>query len=136
MTKTILIALAGAAVACALILSCGGDDQSGSDAQAADAQTSCDCPAAEPPLSGRIVRVTETVPLAVQDTGGVSSICDTGATLLGGGCGLQTGDDRIFISLSTPGGSPASWACRWNNPTTDANTGIATAICLMPAPAN
>ena len=89
MTKTILIGLAGAALACALILSCGGDDQSGADAQAADAQTACDCPASEPPLAGRIVRVTDTVALAVQDSGGISAICPAGGTLLGGGCGLQ-----------------------------------------------
>ncbi len=65
--KTLIIALVGAAVACALILSCGNDSPGD-----ADAHTTCDCPAAEPPLSGRIVRVTETLALAAQDTGGVA----------------------------------------------------------------
>ena len=132
--KSLIIALGGAALACALILSCG-DDSLGD----ADAQTTCDCPAAEPPLSGRIVRVTETVALAAQDTAGVGARCATGATLLGGGCDLETPDKGITIFLNTPSdptGGVEAWACRWNNPTTDANTGIATAICLMPAPAN
>ena len=130
--KTLIIALTGAALACALILSCG--DDSGSPA---DAHTTCDCPAAEPPLSGRIVRVTNTVALAAQDTNHANADCAAGATLIGGGCGLQTADDRIFLSHATPDqGGAESWGCRWNNPTTDANTGIATAICLMPAPAN
>ena len=141
MTKTILIALGGAAVACALILSCGGDDQGGTDARAADAQTACDCPTSEPPLAGRIVRVTETIALAAQDTNGASALCDTGATLLGGGCDLEMPDKNITIVQNAPakpsgGVQVQAWTCQWNNPTTDANTGIATAICLMPAPAN
>ena len=130
--KTLIIALTGAALACALILSCGNDSPGD-----ADAQTACDCPAAEPPLTGRIVRVTATVALAAQDTNHANADCAAGGTLVGGGCALETGDDRIFVSYTSPDqGGAESWACRWNNPTTDANTGIATAICLMPAPAN
>ena len=130
--KTLIIALGGAALACALILSCDNDSP-----DSADAQTACDCPTAEPPLSGRIVRVTETVALAAQDSGGLNAPCAAGATLIGGGCGLQTVDDRVLLSYASPDlGGAETWACRWNNPTTDANTGIATAICLMPAPAN
>ena len=130
--KTLIIALGGAAIACALILSCG-DDGPGT----ADAQTACDCPAAEPPLSGRIVRVTETVALAAQDIGTSGASCAAGATLIGGGCALQTLDKRINLTYASPDvGGAETWACSWNNPTTDANTGIATAICLMPAPAN
>jgi len=129
--KTLIIGLAGAALACVLILSCGNDSPGSADA------ATCDCPAAEPPLSGRIVRVTETVALAAQDIGGTGASCAAGATLLGGGCALQTLDDRVTVSYTSPDvGGAESWTCSWNNPTTDANTGIATAICLMPAPAN
>ena len=129
--KTLIIALTGAALACALILSCGNDSPGDADA------ATCDCPAAEPPLAGRIVRVSETVALAAQDSGGTNASCATGATLLGGGCDLQTGNDRITVSYASPdGGGAEAWNCGWNNPTTTANTGIATAICLMPAPAN
>ena len=132
MTKTLLIGLTGAALACALILSCGNDSPGN-----ADAQTACDCPVAEPSLDGRIVRVAGTGALAAQDSGGATASCAAGATLIGGGCGLQTADDRITVSYNTPDqGGAEAWQCSWNNPTTDANTGIATAICLMPAPAN
>ena len=136
MTKTILIGLAGAAIACALILSCGGDDQSGTDARAADAQTACDCPASEPPLAGRIVQVTQTVALAAQDTGVAGAACDTGATVLGGGCDLQNADKNITTYKNTPSSGAAAWNCAWNNPTATANTGIVTAICLTPTPSN
>ena len=130
--KTLIIALGGAAIACALILSCGNDSPGD-----ADAHTTCDCPAAEPPLAGRIVRVTETVALAGQDTIGLNVDCAAGARLVGGGCGLQTVDDKIMVTYASPDlGGAETWACRWNNPSTNANTGIATAICLMPAPAN
>jgi len=129
--KTVIIALTGAALACALILSCGNDSPGDADA------ATCDCPAAEPPLAGRIVRVTETVALAAQDTAGVNVDCAANATLVGGGCGLQTVDDRIMVTYASPDlGGAETWACSWNNPTTTANTGVATAICLMPAPAN
>ena len=129
--KTLIIALTGAALACALILSCGNDSPGDADA------ATCDCPAAEPPLAGRIVRVTNTVALAAQDTNQTNADCAAGGTLIGGGCALQTVDDRIFVSYASPDiGGSESWACRWNNSTTDANTGVATAICLMPAPAN
>ena len=139
MTKTILIGLAGAAIACALILSCGGDDQSGADALAADAQTACDCPASEPPLSGRIVRVTDTIALAAQDSNIAGATCDSGAIVLGGGCDLETPDKNITIFQNTPAkpsGGVQGWTCQWNNPTTTANTGIVTAICLMPPASN
>ena len=129
--KTVIIALTGAALACALILSCGNDSPGDADA------ATCDCPAAEPPLAGRIVRVTETVALAAQDTAGVNVDCAANATLVGGSCGLQTVDDRIMVTYASPDlGGAETWACSWNNPTTTANTGVATAICLMPAPAN
>jgi len=129
--KTLIIALTGAALACALILSCGNDSPGDADA------ATCDCPAAEPPLAGRIVRVTETVALAAQDTGGISADCAAGATLVGGGCALQTIDDKIMVTYASPALDGAErWTCSWNNPSTTANTGVATAICLMPAPAN
>lgn len=130
MKRTILAALSGAILACALVLSCS-DSPSG-----ADAQVACDCPEAEAPLTGRIVHVTQTVPLPAEDRGLASAICAEGGIVIGGGCGLEAGNARITVALAAPQKEPEAFNCDWNNSTLTPNTGIATAICLMPAVAN
>lgn len=129
MTRTLFAGMGGMAVALILVLACGDDGVNPVDAQAA-----CDCPAAEPPLAGRIVVETATVDL---ETGGIGSAvanCPTGAILLSGGCRLQ--ESNAAITLSESHGRNANeevWTCDWRNDTVNANTGIAEAYCLMPA---
>lgn len=132
MTRTILAAISGAVLACALILSCSDDSPT-----EADAQVACDCPSAEPPLAGRIVRVTQTVAIPAQGSAIVNANCSENALLIGGGCRVDQSNPGITLSNSAPEPDPniEGFFCVWNNPGV-ANTGIATAICLTPAPAN
>ena len=129
MLKPLVLVLLGAAAATAFILSCSDDAPADVDAAAA-----CDCPDAEPPLAGRIVRVlSDDVAIEANTQGAASAFCPAGGTLLGGGCAL--GDSNAAITLSQALAAPDSeqFACAWNNPTNDANAMIATAICLVPA---
>ena len=131
MNRTILAAISGAALACALILSCSDDSPSN-----ADAQVACDCPAAEAPLSGRVVHVTQTVALPAEDAASTTAFCAEGGLLLGGGCNLEAGNSRITLARAATNQEPQAFTCDWNNTTFTPNSGVATAICLMPAPAN
>lgn len=131
MKRTILAAISGAILACSLVLSCSDDSPT-----TADAHVDCDCPVAEPPLAGRVVRVTENVPIPVQTGVAFSASCAAGATLIGGGCGLDQASNLMTLVESRPDPASDAFLCVWYNPTMVANTGIVTAICLNPAPAN
>ena len=131
--KTPLLLLMGAGLGIALVFACGNDAPTDADAAA-----HCDCPAAEPPLDGRIVITAEaTADIPAQDVGAQSVRCPDGATPLGGSCTLETSIARdITLSeagfkFSTP--DDPVWTCVWNNPTTTPNVGIVRAVCLLPA---
>lgn len=130
MKRTILATLSGAVLACALILSCS-DSPSG-----ADAQVACDCPEAEPPLSGRIVQFDETIALPAEGNALATALCGEGGIILGGGCTTENGAMPITVSYGAPQQAPEAFNCGWNNPTLQATNGIATAICLMPPTSN
>lgn len=131
MKRTVLAALSGAVLACALILSCSDDSPSD-----ADAQVACDCPAAEAPLAGRIVRVTETDAVPAEGFAAVTARCAPDAILLGGSCGLDQANNVITLNEARANPTSEAFICVWNNPTMIANTGIAIAICLTPPPAS
>lgn len=129
MLRTFFAGVGGMAVALILVLACGDDGVGNVDAQAA-----CECPPAEPPLTGRIVVETATVELAASSNAGTAATCPTGSVLLSGGCRLQ--DSNAAITLNESFGRNAgdeTWTCYWRNDTVNANTGIAEAYCLMPA---
>lgn len=117
------------AVALILVLACGDDNVGDVDAQA-----TCDCPATEPPVAGRIVVETAMVPLPAGDSPGAVANCPAGSTLLSGGCRLQDGNAAITLNYSYGRiESTEAWTCRWRNDTANDNTGIVEAYCLMPA---
>lgn len=128
MTKTIMAMCGGAILSAVLILACGDDAMNTVDAQAA-----CDCPAAEPPLDGRIVHVTQTGAVNAGESGGAAAVCPDGALVLGGGCHLEEQNVELTLNESKPVKNPEQWSCFWANQTTLDNVGVATAICLMPA---
>ena len=129
MLKPLALVLLGAAAATAFILSCSDDAPGDVDAAAA-----CDCPDAEPPLAGRIVRVTNDAgAIAANNQGNASAFCPAGGTLLGGSCALGDSNAAITLSQALAPSDVEQFACIWNNPTNDANTMIVTAICLVPA---
>jgi hypothetical protein len=135
LSNTLAILFLGFVVGIAFMLSCG-DDHSPSQADAAAAQ--CDCPAAEPPLSGRITRVTgdQSIPAMGFDVAVAS--CGIGDILLSGGCFARSSNPKYILNSSYPGppgsANPSGWACEFYNGTTAPVTSTAYVTCLKPAP--
>ena len=128
MLKSLALLLAGAAAAATLIVSCSDDAADDADAAA------CDCPAAEPPLTGRIVRVegreTNTAMVIT-----AFATCPASSTLLGGGCYTEGGERLTpqLVMSGEPNGGTTVYQCRWRNPTAVEVTTVAYAVCLTPA---
>jgi len=131
MTKTAITLLIGAIAGAALVLACSDDAP-----PAADAAEVCDCPAAEPPLAGRIILSPEaTVTIAANSRSGTLAGCPDGGTLIGGSCQLTSGRATLEQSWANLNGAPA-WDCSWENNEPGEATGSVKAICLMPAAAH
>lgn len=122
--------LSGVAVGALLVIAC-----SDSSSPQADAAT-CNCPAAEPPLAGRIVEQASTAvlqpanPPAQDGRGDVGVLCPAGATVLSGGC-HATGGPTILLERAFP--TENGWLCAWKNTDTIPITTKAIVKCLMPA---
>lgn len=130
--RTIAIFLAGAFAATATTLACS--DDSPPDADAAE----CDCPAGEPPLAGRLMKVRGLdSSLPADSPGGASADCPDGATLISGGCILvEDGGGPPQARLMSSGADavrPTAWACAWRSGPGFAATVHAEALCLLPA---
>lgn len=118
----------GAVLSAGLILACSDDSPHDADA------ASCDCPAAEAPLAGRIVERTDTIIISANGQGSGTAICPAGSTVLGGGCtveasGAGVGNTALFDSGPRSGGYTCGWLSTVPNP----STAKATAFCLVPA---
>lgn len=128
--RSIVILLAGVAAGCVLVVACSDDSPSDADAAV------CDCPAAEPPLAGRIVRVRDTNTIQPGGGGAAGPTCPTGAVALGGACQVMNDDDRIQVQESRfiTVGADQGYQCRWTGrDATVANMGTAEVVCLVPA---
>ena len=134
--RSIVLALSGLAAGIALALACNGES---STADAADGG-SCDCPPAEPPLEGRIVKVSNSFEIAENSAGSLSVSCHPGSLdgkegmLLAGSCSLQSFSSEAFLNYAgilPQEGGENTWSCRWTNESDDPNTMIATAVCLV-----
>ncbi|MBP9899755.1 MAG: hypothetical protein KBF28_15355 [Gemmatimonadales bacterium] len=128
--KTWILPVAGFVAGVSFILACSDDAPSSADAAA------CDCPAAEPPLAGRIMAVAAETGLAPMGTGAPVADCPAGAMLLGGGCTRVGASSVVEGTLSTAGpfgGGSSAWICEWTSTSTEAQQVRATAYCLMPA---
>lgn len=134
-TTTTLIAssLASAAFAVTLVVACSDDSPPPADAQ--DAAV-CDCPAAEPPLQGRIVPVVVPDTVPPMDIAIATAQCQDGGILLGGGCREVGLDGRIVIRSAGPmriDPNRPGFHCSWLSTSPAAINVEAEAICLMPA---
>ena len=124
-----VLAVASFAAGVAFVVACSDDGPGNADA------ASCSCPAAEPPLAGRIVPITASKAIPANGGALASAGCPQGAVLLGGGCRLNiTG--AVVLEEAGPNrdspSQPAYW-CSWKSSAADARMGTAEAICLMPA---
>jgi hypothetical protein len=129
------IALAtGVAFGVAAVLSCSDNSPRHSDA------ATCDCPASEPPLAGRIISrdsIATMGPVNGVDNGeGITSVgCPQGAQLLSGGCSTtsQSASD-VLLRESGYVNDAVGWRCTFHNNTTSPIEFKASVICLTPAP--
>lgn len=133
-TSSILTLTAGAIFGIAFALSCGNGSPHVVDASDAAA---CTCPAAEPPLSGRIVEMDAryVIPAnSVHQTHG-SAACTFGPSSgipLNGGCTADLPlNGSIVLEQSAPEG--VGWVCSWSNPSNVDVSVHALVRCLMPA---
>lgn len=130
--RDLLMFVAGGFFCFALFLSCDG---SPSDSDAA----SCECPASEPPLLGRVqeFEVSTTLPPAnMAPTFGKESgnaRCSEGALLLSGGCAPAVGTVPDIVLEGSFSGS-GGWACYWKNLSNEPVPVRTIVRCLMPAP--
>ena len=128
-TRSRRFIIAGTAAGIILIVSCS-DDAPGS----VDAAT-CNCPAAEPPLAGRIRQVTRSLEIGPNSTGLHSADCELGAQVLGGGCAGPEGiiKDIVIRQTRPSGGNVPGWSCDVRNNEPTPVTMQVMAFCLTPA---
>ena len=129
-TSPIAPLLAGMFAGIVLMLSCGDDSPDKADA------AMCDCPAAEPPFSGRITIVNQTQIIAANNDGGQSAGCPQGAQLLSGSCTTDNVNPFRDVTLRQSGfyGTEQGWNCEFRNNEATPVTVKASVVCLMPAP--
>lgn len=123
-------ATTGLAASAILILSCADDSPGHTDAAA------CQCPAAEPPLAGRIQRVTDTETMPANGNGGVTAACPDGALIIGGGCATtpETLVRNVVLQVSHQSDSGRVWVCHFHNNEATPVDIRASVYCLIPAP--
>ena len=135
LVPTMFTLAVGAAFGVALVLSCSDGSHK------VDAGT-CDCPASEPPLTGRFVTVTSGATVTIAPgaiDGGAAVSCPVGSQLITGSCTtavLNPLPANLVLMESgffdDPPNLPHAWGCVFlnNGPTPVAVT--ARAICLKP----
>lgn len=129
MMKTLATLLVGAVGATAMIVACSDDSPRDADA------ATCDCPAAEPPLAGRVMQVRGTdADLQANGTGVGVATCPANSILISGWCELTNSSAQAALVNSGPFPSqPQTWTCEWRNYNAGIGTVHAVAFCLMPA---
>jgi hypothetical protein len=113
------------------IASCG-DDSSGR----VDAGT-CDCPAAEPPLAGRITIASATATIPANSRGLQGTGCPEGSLRLTGSCTTDPPNPIRNVTLEQSGffyeNDLRGWSCFFKNKEATPVTIKVTLVCLMPA---
>jgi len=140
--RSILLLMTGAASGIVFVLSCGDNLSVKANADAAvDAPkaSTCDCPAAEPPLAGRFVRIHETSSMNLG--GGLlvqSAHCPVGSQLISGSCTQNEINPYRQLTLEQSGfygESSNEWWCFFRNSQPQVEITIrVSVICLEPAP--
>jgi hypothetical protein len=130
-TSSVALLLAGMLAGIVLVLSCSDDSPGKADA------ATCDCPAAEPPIAGRIMRFSNTRTIAAGSANGQGAACPQGAILLSGSCtnNESTGPDLTLKQSGSYDDASQGWSCDFKNNSAVPVTIKATAICLMPGAA-
>lgn len=142
--RSILLLMTGATSGVAFVLSCGDNLGVKANADAAvdapkvpDAAPICDCPAAEPPLTGRFVTISKTRTIAGNAFGVQSAVCPEGSQLISGSCTQDLINPFRNLTLLQSGFFEPlqnEWFC-WlrNNEPTEATIRVSV-ICLKSTP--
>jgi hypothetical protein len=127
-TSSVALVFAGMLAGIVLVLSCGDDSPSKADA------ATCDCPAAEPPIAGRLVRVSNTQIVNPNSNAFASTACPRDGLLISGSCTNDTssGPDVTLQQSGVYTDNEQGWDCFFKNNSASPVTVKATAICLMP----
>lgn len=134
LVRHILLLGIGAAFGVAMVLSCSNESPRKVDA------ATCDCPASEPPLAGRIIVRDDVATLGPlggpqNGNGAAGTSCPSGGQLLSGSC-TNTTTGLVDITLKESGFTDSSnlgWRCSFHNNTASPIQIKASVICLMPA---
>jgi hypothetical protein len=128
MIKSLFLLLTGVAFGIGFVLSCGDDSPRRLDA------ATCDCPASEPPLAGRLVtNAGDVVTIAGGIAQGIDAGCSPGQQVLSGSCAVVGASIRnVTLQQSLSDKAQPRWLCQFrNNETTDVQV-QATVLCLKP----
>ncbi len=127
-TSSVVLLLAGMLAGIVLVLSCGDDSPGNADA------ATCDCPTAEPPIAGRLVRVSSTEVINPGTNNSASEGCPEGGLLISGMCTHETASSGPDLTLQQSGvdDNLQHWNCWFKNNSASPVTIKVTAICLMP----
>jgi hypothetical protein len=126
--SSVILLLAGMLVGIVLVLSCSDNSPANADAAA------CDCPAAELPIAGRLVRFSNTRVVDPGTNTAEGAACPQGGLLISGMCTndpVSSGSD-LTLQQSGAGDNLQSWTCWFKNNSLSPVTIKVTAICLMP----
>ena len=140
--KTVLLLLSGATAGIAFVISCGDNLHLSADAaidgpKTADAAPVCDCPAAEPPLAGRFVVVSQLQVIAGNDTGGQAAACPMGSLAISGSCTTDLFNPIRNVTLQQSGifdVLPTAWHCFFRNNEATPVTIRVSVLCLKQTP--
>jgi hypothetical protein len=112
------------------VLSCSDDSPGKADA------ATCDCPAAELPIAGRIVVVDQTRIIGPNSRSIEGAECPPGALRLSGSCTTALVNPVRDVTLEQSGFYDAtdlrSWSCNFRNNEATSVTVKASVVCLMP----
>jgi hypothetical protein len=144
LARSIVLVTAGMAAGVGLVLSCGDNLSAKATADAAidapkvpDAAPTCDCPAAEPPLAGRFVVVSQTQDMAPNGFTTQGAVCPAGSYLITGSCTTDNPTTVLNVTLKESGfydAPPSGWHCSFRNNESFMVTIRVTALCLKPTP--
>jgi len=147
--KSILFMLSGATAGIAFVISCGDNWHLGADAavdatadapKAPDAAPGCDCPAAEPPITGRLYFDSSIAGVDGNQEQSVGRFCPPGAIAISGSCKLSTPifNPRKDVILREAGliygPVPSGWRCTVRNNESETVLYEIFVLCLKPAP--
>jgi hypothetical protein len=125
--SSVMSIVVGMIIGGGVMISCSDDSPSKADA-------ACGCPAAEPPIAGRVVIVDQTQVIAANSTGLEGASCPEGAQLLSGSCKTDMENPIRDVTLQQSGTSPLArgWNCFFRNNEATPVTIRVSAICLVP----